>query len=677
VRISSVACAGFRGIKNELRVAVPPGFLIVSGRNGTGKSSFCDVIEFALSGQLRRQEGDTERQERIDDYVWWRGDGAHPNPFVSVMVEADDGQEIEIRRTPAGLESHSSEAELAELLCEARRAPDAALLRLLQTMLIRDEEITRLSIDLSETQRFQFVRDAVGELEFSAYADPLTAVHADIKAAVERLERSYSATRDRISDLLAQVASKRARLAGEDEVVAAEALLRERVGVAGAAETLIGTARGYLVDIRQRAADFENVARMLSEYEVRRQQLESAGFRERATELADLRDAAMASVQLATEEKAKAEAAREAAASANPQHMAWAQLLEIGRTVSLRDGACPLCGSAISEGEYESHIGEALAEIERVNAQAAEAAKRHAEAVSREQMASKDLDRAEAELSKHNELAANTVALGERLNAEWQRHGVEPMTTAELRSRTEVWLSNAREVERAILYIESSGVLAEVEELEREVQSARDESDVTQAKLAHARARMEGVKAAVDAIRRIEGEIIEERLAALGPLLEELYLRLRPHIDWPEIRYHIRGDVRRFLSLKVGDELNPRFMFSSGQRRAIGIAFLLAVHLSTDWSKLRTVALDDPVQHIDDFRALHLIELLSGLRKDAWQVLCTAEDPELAQLIVRRLRGTGGDAGALLHMEYQPGEGVHSADVEVFQPVHERVMRSA
>jgi hypothetical protein len=40
--------------------------------------------------------------------------------------------------------------------------------------------------------------------------------------------------------------------------------------------------------------------------------------------------------------------------------------------------------------------------------------------------------------------------------------------------------------------------------------------------------------------------------------------------------------VRRFLKLEVGSELNPQFIFSSGQRRATGLAFVLSVNLPLD-----------------------------------------------------------------------------------------------
>ncbi|MBY0144216.1 chromosome segregation protein SMC, partial [Methylorubrum populi] len=137
--------------------------------------------------------------------------------------------------------------------------------------------------------------------------------------------------------------------------------------------------------------------------------------------------------------------------------------------------------------------------------------------------------------------------------------------------------------------------------------------------------------------------------------LNELYQRLRPHSEWRTIDYGIRGDVKRFLSLRVGDGLNPQFVFSSGQRRAAGLAFLLSVHLSRPWCTWRTLMLDDPVQHIDDFRALHLVEVLSALQRSGRQIVCAVEDPSLAELLCRRLISEPAAPGRRHDLDLVPG----------------------
>ena len=47
--------------------------------------------------------------------------------------------------------------------------------------------------------------------------------------------------------------------------------------------------------------------------------------------------------------------------------------------------------------------------------------------------------------------------------------------------------------------------------------------------------------------------------------------------------------------------------------------------------------LDDPVQHIDDFRSVHLAEVLAKVVASGRQVICAAEDTALADLIARHL----------------------------------------
>jgi hypothetical protein len=201
------------------------------------------------------------------------------------------------------------------------------------------------------------------------------------------------------------------------------------------------------------------------------------------------------------------------------------------------------------------------------------------------------------------------------------------------------------ELERALLTLEVSQSVSKTASLEEHVAALRQAAE-TAASAVESSEKAQAIARAMDrGVRSISGEIIDERLAQISPLLNELYQRLRPHFDWRSIEYSIRGDVRRFLTLKVGDGLNPQFVFSSGQRRAAGLAFLLSVHLARGWTPWRTLLMDDPVQHIDDFRALHLIEVLSALRLGGRQVVCAVEDEALAELLCRRLLSTSESNG--------------------------------
>jgi len=182
------------------------------------------------------------------------------------------------------------------------------------------------------------------------------------------------------------------------------------------------------------------------------------------------------------------------------------------------------------------------------------------------------------------------------------------------------WLDEKRkkltDLESSVVSFETALQLSRVSDREKELEVVQQASRAAERKLEEARKAAARAKSAADTLKRMSGEIVDERLAAISPLLEELYARLRPHIDWPEISYLVRGDIRRLLSLRVG-MLNLRYMFSSGQRRAAGFSVPARVSLSRPWCGFRSLVLDDPVQHIDDYRALHLAETLSAVRKQA------------------------------------------------------------
>jgi hypothetical protein len=55
--------------------------------------------------------------------------------------------------------------------------------------------------------------------------------------------------------------------------------------------------------------------------------------------------------------------------------------------------------------------------------------------------------------------------------------------------------------------------------------------------------------------------------------------------------------------------------------------------------------MDDPVQHVDDYRALNLVEVLSSIRKSGRQVIVAVEDAALADVLCRRLGSRTDEPG--------------------------------
>ena len=222
------------------------------------------------------------------------------------------------------------------------------------------------------------------------------------------------------------------------------------------------------------------------------------------------------------------------------------------------------------------------------------------------------------------------------------------------------------DLERAILTLEASQIVSRTVDLEDRITALRSDVETAADVLERSQAAIVASRAIQHEVKRVNGEIIDERLAQISPLLNELYQRLRPHADWRTIDYRIRGDVRRLLSLRVGDGLNPQFVLSSGQRRAAGLAFLLSVHFARAWTPWRTLLLDDAVQHMDDFRALHFVEILTASRLDGRQIVCTVEDQALSDLLCRRLFSTPEHTGRRYDIDLDSsGVGAVAAKAEI------------
>lgn len=659
MRLSFIELEGFRGIRAHLRINVPEGFLVVTGRNGSGKSTICDAVEFALTGTVSKYVSGTERGESMEEYLWWRGQRQAARHLVRVGIRDDNGREFVITRTP-GTFAVSDDQNLASTLCDIAVMPREPLAQLCRTAIIRDETVAAMSIDLAEERRFTFVRTALGTDSLDEVAgrgkDVLTAIKKDVQAA----EAAYAKVRSDVTALVAELSRLRAIVAEVPDTSAAEDTLRLAVGDAGTAEParLLAAARQRVAVTRQQNDTLLRLAGEAAILESEQQQLEERRAEETALE--ERHAQIVRSVAEATEAQRRDEEQRAKRQALAPARAQLAALYEAGRTLGLRDGGCPLCSAQQSAIQFAAALERVAQELEDTD-RAAAAADREAAAVRERVMGlTKEMQTAAGEVTRRrvarDELHRRRTLLADQVRG----FGVPVQENVDVGMIEAHVRQSQRELEpfaAAIAVLEASEMVDRVAELERRLAHAQEQSAAAEAELRRLEAAQARAKRLLTGVRRAIGEVEEERIAALDPLVKDLYARLRPHSDWTDLSLAVRGEVRKFLSLSVGNDVNPRFTFSSGQRRAIGLAFLLAVHLSRPWCRLRTLVLDDPVQHIDDFRSLYLVEVLGAIRRMGQQIVCAVEDEELAELICRRVRsGREGD-GLLMRMAYRTGDG--------------------
>ena len=342
---------------------------------------------------------------------------------------------------------------------------------------------------------------------------------------------------------------------------------------------------------------------------------------------------------------AEAEAATERATDAFAAHMV--ALLYHGEAIGLHDGRCPLCDAVRSGEEFEGAVASARARLSTRGDRAAQVTA-HLELMrANAVLMAAALAEAEAKLLEFN---ARQKQLSDELSLVatlFERAGLQASPSDPAAARLQVLKrqEETAQLERALFILEASGAHDRVTALETRIEQLRSQVDKEEATLSAAERAVEATRQIHNAATSVANQVLTEQFDTVMPLLKELYQRLRPHTDWREIETDFGGKVRASLNFTVGDGRNPQFLFSSGQRRAAGLAFLLAIHLSRPWCRWHTLLLDDPVQHVDDYRALNLVEVLSAIRRTDRQVVVAVEDPALADLLCRRLRSTVAEVG--------------------------------
>lgn len=656
MRLDFIEVCGFRGFRELVRINFGRGFTVITGRNGVGKSTVCDAVEFAITGTIDKYAVEKAAKESLSDYLWWRGEGVPRAHYVTVSFVDDRGKPFAITRTRESGSDRSPE-EIHAALCRGP-APDDALRQLTRTSIIRDEWIAALSLDLTETERFDLVRSALGALEGSEAGSRAKEIVAAAETAHSKDEAAYEAARARLADRLTQQSETQATLSRSGDVSAALQVIAAAAPDAPTELTArLAAGRNALANGRAR------LGRMGEALQLGRE-VAAAQAVYNAPEAVANREAASAAHEAAQREH---EIAQQVVSEAEQRLLreeemdamaaSLSLLVEHGERLGLHDDHCPLCAAHRTSDEFAAGLAAARRRITSLasGVQAARdalaSAKQNARQPSLTLQTATATGRAHAdELRRLRDQEAAHVDFYNQWGLDHRfiqdPDGLEQAISPE-RDRL-------IDLERALLVLEASQAVSRMSSIESNISALRAEIEKLAQAVSQSQNAVTAAREIERSVRRVSAEIIDERLAQISPLLNELYQRLRPHADWRTIDYSIRGDVRRFLSLKVGDGLNPQFVFSSGQRRAAGLAFLLSVHLARAWTPLRSLLLDDPVQHIDDFRALHLVEVLAALRLDGRQIICAVEDPALADLLCRRLVSTSTEGGRRLDIDLGP-----------------------
>jgi DNA repair exonuclease SbcCD ATPase subunit len=674
-----VELTGFRGFRDKARFDLPGGFSVLSGRNGSGKSTLLDAIDFAITGTINKFSVKEAKGGGLDEHIWWVGEGKPEAHYVSVGFIANDGKQFVITRSrERGCDTLPQ--EILDRLCNSQLAAPSSLDTLMQTTLIRDELIAGLSLDLPEQARFAAVRAAIGGIVGPNYSERTEAILAAATTAKTRQTERVKEAQDELGRLLGEVTEARSNV--ERSTGIAEALQ----AIESLAPSLPSGLSEKTDAVRKLIAERRLVLRELENARLSVEELQSevtffdSPASQKEIELARVAQEAALREKTLADERVELALRLNTAEQANDEYVThMAAILEHGAAIGLHDGHCPLCDAARTAEEFADAIAAAKERLADAGVKLATAAEVLAQARLAADEAERTLASAQTRYStfqSRREALQQTLKDVQETYARYQFKA--PANDAQV-AQTLLFAKreNLVRLERALSVLEASNAIDRVKTLEGRITTLRERSDKESAKLAAAEKAAEAARQIDTSAKTVANEILTEQFDTVMPLLKELYRRLRPHANWAEIESDFGGKIRGSLNFTVGDGHNPQFLFSTGQRRAADLAFLLAVHLSRPWCSWRALLMDDPVQHIDDYRALHLVEVLTAIRRTGRQVIVAVEDVALANVLCRRLRSARGESGRLFQLHTSKTGTAEIAEIHDIYPMPRLVLRPA
>lgn len=668
MRLLSLAIAGFRGFPRSVEFDLNADAVIIAGANGSGKTSFFDAILWALCGTVSRLDGSSA--SLVSRY------SISGEARVELAVSADDGTRTRIVRRFDGsmhlsvqvndadpVVGHSAEALLIDLLWpDAKAAADQllALTRSLTRATCLQQDAVRDFVEAdTEQDRFQIVGELVGAGRIGELQRQLESGRNLWTRATTGLTKDIATLETRRRLLVDRLA----RLGPGEEGAATSADFQ--VWASSAAE-LLGATGLMEVPLEFSAEGLDRTLRELTSLE--HSDLRGAARAQALLNHLESQPAEGPSVEPLRFALAQAQQARAVASAAVAEAQSRAaarrrrQVEATERVESLRalaelalqhlDERCPVCEQTYDRDATRARLETLLQEAADLGDSTAETPD-----VSKVAALLADADRGvierQAELRDAQEAAQRRMEWTQVLATVAKDLGYAESTPSpqavraqlsEFQRRLDVVRTLKTGGEQLSLRLAREAEAAQREELIDQLAQAETVLASQQAEVASRNETGEAASQIIDAIRVAGNDVVAKELERLEPLLQRIFATVDPHPSFRVVGFLtrvVRGKGRLWTTLDdAAGDVNvqePGLVLSSSQLNVLAVAIFLTLNLAIPTLPLQVVALDDPLQSLDNINLLGLADLLRRVRQDR-QVLVSTHDVRLANLLERKLR---------------------------------------
>lgn len=316
------------------------------------------------------------------------------------------------------------------------------------------------------------------------------------------------------------------------------------------------------------------------------------------------------------------------------------------------DNLAPLFPSDEAAKEIRKEMAEAE---QRLQARLAEARKEEARYVTKLSEISRDdrllrdrlndVDSQVERLRTHIQLFLTAVeqTVGERVSLS---HAADRLAAAQLdvQKALKKLEDLGRDTQRFLALVEALELYRQIQELDqlRRTQERRVEE------LENEKRRLESIR---DAVREFETRMAEakeeeekRRLEHFEPLTQAIYDRLcgHPYLGKLQIVPTANDLQIRIYTARTSRETVPVTGYlSTAQEHAVALSLFLSSALVQGWTRLGTICLDDPVQHMDELNVFAFLDLLRALVDNERQIVLTTASEDLYRLILSRFGRMG------------------------------------
>jgi DNA repair exonuclease SbcCD ATPase subunit len=665
----SVTIEAFRGFRDRVAVPLDASVVILTGPNGTGKTSLFDAVLWCLTGRIPRLEALRARKnvEHIMNVY------SVPGPAV-VELEIDlNGSPLRLRRSGTHkdslLEVTSDDSTWRGREAQSRleglfaSQVDLSLETLLTGSGLLQQDLVRAILEAKPAQRYAELNALLGFAELEVFEkqindrlDEVKARQQDVTEEAGRLQRQLAATEDEIATRVARLEALPAVEAAKTEYSAALAASGVNVAIEAVDSR---SARQVVAEAAQLASRISDLDTELRSLEAALEQLPPP-----PGDLVALRQRIERLGTRSSEVTSRLEEVISAVQSESQRHELSRQLAAIA--LPLLDDHCPVCQQAIEVQVVRQRLEELMSTQPRLADLREQEASVRAEASA----IAADLQVAEEELTRLTQAESQRASVLSRIELTrsfFLAVGTQTVTLTEPlidstgdaidRGRVEDLVDRLHTLsmtaDRLAIALASSDEERELRTLRADAKTLRQQHEEASQRRVKSEEAQANWASLLRGARASRLDVVKRRVAQMRPLFSDVFLRLNPHptfkfLDLEQELFYSRGVALPMVEDPVTEmRADPAIVLSSAQANVVALSYFLAMGWVLGSRSLPFVLLDDPLQSLDDVNVLGFSDLCRFLRQGR-QLVISTHDRRFAGLLERKLTPREPDQRSLI-----------------------------